>query len=333
MTRLGVTVVLTLGLIQPAVAEIRSVESVAITVGDLDEALTFYTEVLPFEPVGDVVEVHGPALERLYGVFGLRLRQQALRLGEETIELAEVMAPKGRSIPEASRSHDHWFQHIAIVVRDIDAAYAHLRAHDVAHASTGPQVLPDWNPNAGGIAAFYFKDPDGNHLEIISFPEDKGDPRWQAPGDDLFQGIDHTAIVVEDTAEALGFWRDALGLEVVGESENYGPEQERLSNVFGARLRITALRAESGIGVEFLEYLAPQTGRPMPVDTTASDLWHWHIEMASGDIGADAERILTSSGALVSPGVVDGAPVQLGFEQALMARGPSGHAVLIHDRD
>jgi catechol 2,3-dioxygenase-like lactoylglutathione lyase family enzyme len=333
MTRLGAAAVLIVGLLEPAVAEVRAVESVAITVGELDRALAFYTEVLPFEPVGEVVEVDGPAVERLYGVFGLRLRQQELRLGEETIELIEVMTPKGRRIPEASRSHDHWFQHIAIVVRDIDAAYAHLREHDVEHASTGPQVLPDWNPAAGGIAAFYFKDPDGNHLEIISFPAGKGDPRWQAPGDDLFLGIDHTAIVVEDTEAALGFWRDALGLEVVGGSENYGPEQERLNNVFGARLRITALRADQGIGVEFLEYLAPGTGRPMPVDTTASDLWHWHIEMASDDVSADAERIMMSSGALVSPGVIARAPEPLGFEQALMARGPTGHAVLIHDQD
>jgi hypothetical protein len=60
----------------------------------------------------------------------------------------------------------------------------------------------------------------------------------------------------------------------VGESENFGPEQERLNNVFGARLRITALRAPDGPGVELLEYLAPRDGRPFPPDTRASDLWH-----------------------------------------------------------
>ena len=44
-------------------------------------------------------------------------------------------------------------------------------------------------------------------------------------------------------------------MRVAGESENYGPEQERLNNVFGAHLRITALRAASGPGIELLEYL------------------------------------------------------------------------------
>ena len=31
-------------------------------------------------------------------------------------------------------------------------------------------------------------------------------------------------------------YRDRLGMEVAGESENCGPERERLNHVFGARL-------------------------------------------------------------------------------------------------
>src|SRR5262245_17083266 len=82
--------------------------------------------------------------------------------------------------------------------------------------------------------------------------------------DRLFLGIDHTAIVVNSTEASLACYRDTLGLRVVGQSENYGPEQERLNNVFGARLRITTLRAPAGPGVELLEYLTPRDGRPAP---------------------------------------------------------------------
>ena len=123
--------------------------------------------------------------------------------------------------------------------------------------------MPDWNKNAGGIEAFYFKDPDGHVLEVLAFPPGKGDPRWQEKGR-LFLGIDHTAIVVGDTEASLRFYRDTLGMRVAGGAENYGTEQEHLNNVFGARLRITALRAEKGPGIEFLEYLAPSDGRPRP---------------------------------------------------------------------
>ncbi|MDX1517636.1 MAG: VOC family protein, partial [Woeseiaceae bacterium] len=185
--------------------------------------------------------------------------------------------------------------------------------------------LPDWNPNAGGIAAFYFRDPDDNHLEIIEFPADKGDPKWQKNDGRLFLGIDHTAIVVDDTEDSLRFWRDALGLSVAGASENYGPEQERLNNVFGARLRITALRADAGPGVEFLEYLSPPTGRPMPADTRANDLWHWQINISTSALD-DIDSSLAGAGdATVSGGVT-----QADERRGTLVRDPDGHAALLY---
>ena len=100
------------------------------------------------------------------------MRTARLRLGSEHIELTEYLAPAGRKIPEDSRSNDSWFQHIAIIVSDMDRAYQRLRQHKVRHASPGPQRLPDWNANAGGIKAFYFKDPDGHVWEIASRSEE-----------------------------------------------------------------------------------------------------------------------------------------------------------------
>lgn len=293
---------------------VRAVDAVGITVSDMDRALTFYRDVLTFEPVSDT-EVSGDAYERLTGVFGARIRIVRLRLGSEAIELIQYVAPEGRPIPADSRSNDRWFQHIAIVTGDMDAAYARLRAARVRHASTGPQTLPAWNPNAGGIRAFYFKDPDGNPLEILQFPPGKGDPRWQSAGGRLFLGIDHTAIVVADTDASLALYRDRLGLRVAGTSENYGTEQEHLNAVFGARLRITTLRAPSGPGIEFLEYLTPRDGRPAPADTRANDLWHEQVTLLTDD----------------DPGAaaVDLPDPAFGLARAVMARDPDGHAYLL----
>jgi catechol 2,3-dioxygenase-like lactoylglutathione lyase family enzyme len=262
---------------------VEAVEAVGMTVADVERSVGFYSNVLSFEKVSDV-KVVGSAYEQLQGVFGLRMRVVRMRLGEECIELTEFLAPRGRPIPVDSRSHDRWFQHIALIVSDMDRAYQRLRQHKVEHASSGPQRLPDWNPNAGGIQAFYFKDPDGHHLEILQFPPGKGDPKWQTKTDRLFLGIDHTAIVVGDTEASLKFYQDTLGLQVVGDSENYGTEQEHLNNVFGARLRITTLRAAKGPSIEFLEYLTPRDGRPMPTDAQANDLMHWQTTLVARDI-------------------------------------------------
>jgi catechol 2,3-dioxygenase-like lactoylglutathione lyase family enzyme len=203
---------------------VQAVEAVGMTVADMDRSLEFYTKVLSFEKVSDV-EVWGSEYEQLQGVFGLRMRVVRPRLGGEFLELTEYLAPKGRLIPMDSRSNDRWFQHIAIIVSNMDRAYDWLRKNKVQHASTGPQRLPDWNPNAGSIQAFYFKDPDGHSLEVLWFPPGKGDPKWHQGTDKLFLGVDHTAIVVSNTEASLKFYRDLLGLKIAGESENYGTDR------------------------------------------------------------------------------------------------------------
>jgi len=305
------------------------VDSVGITVGDLDRSVHFYVDVLGFARVSEWEE-QGADYEHVYGVFGARVRAVRLTLGGEALELRQFLAPQGRPVPADSRSNDRWFQHVAIIVSDMDRAYAVLRARGVAHASTGPQTLPAWNKDAGGITAFYFRDPDGHNLEVLHFPPGKGEARWQAT-DRLFLGIDHTAIVVASTEDSLRYYRDVLGMHVAGTAENYGVEQERLNNVFGVRLRITTLRAERGIGVELLDYLAPRTSRPMPSDTLASDLWHWQVTFARDDLDALEAAVAARSGkpgaaSLVSPGVIAVATSGRVQAHALMIRDPDGHA-------
>lgn len=308
---------------------ITSVEVIGFTVSDMDHALAFYTGVLPFVKVSER-EVAGRSYELLTGVFGARSRIVRLRLGTEEIELTEFLAPKGRPMPSDVRANDRMFQHIAIVVSDLTKAYELLRRSGVEHASTGPQRLPDWNPNAGGIGAFYFRDPDRHFLEIIAFPPGKGDARWQSSRA-LFLGIDHTAIVVDDTDASLGLYRDALGLQVAGESENYAEEQEHLNNVFGARLRITALRAPHGPGIELLEYLAPRDGRPAPLDLRANDIAHWETTLVTSRLAALIGLARQHRIALVSPSPIEGGS-GFDFKSGALTRDPDGHGLRIVER-
>jgi catechol 2,3-dioxygenase-like lactoylglutathione lyase family enzyme len=312
---------------------VQAVDAIGMTVSNMDRALDFYTKVLTFEKVSDV-EVAGDEYEHLYGVFGLRIRVVSLQLGDEFIELTDYLAPEGRPIPVDMRSNDRWFQHIAIVVSDMDKAYQRLREFKVQHASTGPQRIPDWNKGAAGIRAFYFRDPDGHHLEVIYFPMGKGDPRWQRAESKLFLGIDHTAIVVSNTEESLKFYRDLLGLKLAGESENYGTEQEHLNNVFGARLRISGLRAPKGPGIEFLEYLAPRDGRPYPDDARANDLIHWQTTLIFNNTEAFAQRVRAADNYdFVSPAAAIAVPEsKLGFKKGFLLRDPDGHVMQVVER-
>ena len=311
----------------PEKEPIAAVLSVGMTVSDMERSVELYSTVLGFERVSDT-EVAGSSYEQLTGVFGLRMRVVTMKLGDEVLELTEYLTPMGRRIPEDSRSNDRWFQHIAVIVRDMDQAYERLRRHGVRHASTGPQRLPDWNKNAAGIVAFYFMDPDGHVLEVLQFPEGKGDPKWHRPTDNLFLGVDHTAIVVENTEASLKFYGGHLGLAKVGESENHGTEQEHLNNVFGARLRITTMKAAKGPGIEFLQYLTPRDGRPMPHDTRGNDIWHWQTRLQTQDAEAAARALRAEDFRMISAqaGAIPGR--ELGFSNAFLARDPDGHALM-----
>jgi len=297
----------------------------------MDSSIDFYSKVLTFEKISDR-EVDGEEVEHLFGVFGARVRLVNMKLGDESIEFAQFLAPRGRPIPVDSKSNDIWFQHVAIIVSDMDRAYAILRQNKVEYASTAPQRLPDWNKKAGGIRAFYFKDPDEHPVEILWFPEGKGDPKWHRPSGRLFLGIDHTAITVSDTDVSLKFYRDLLGLRVAGESENYGAEQEHLNNVLGAHLRITALRAPAGPGIELLEYLSPRNGRPFPLDEHANDLVNRETVLLTQDVEAAAMGINAAHAKFVSSGVVANHTQGPEVSRAFLIRDPDGHAIEIAGR-
>jgi catechol 2,3-dioxygenase-like lactoylglutathione lyase family enzyme len=303
---------------------VREIGPIGLTVGDLNRELFFYTNTLPFRLIS-ISELSGPDQDSLFGLQDIKLHVVTLRLGDELITLTEHAGHPGKPIPPDSRSFDHWFQHIAIVVSDMDKAYNRLRELKVKHVSTAPQTLPDWNKKAAGIKAFYFCDPEDHVLEIIWFPAGKGDLKWHSPSlstlnsqpSTLFLGIDHTAIVVSDTDRSLAFYRDLLGLRVAGESENNGVEQEHLNQVFGARLRITALRASRGPGIEFLEYIAPPGGRPLPADASPRDLLFWKIHLIP-----DESQTLKSSAAR-SARILSGS----GISPSQIIRDPDGHAL------
>lgn len=307
-------------------AQINRVAQVSMVVSDMNRSIDFYSEVLTFEKVSDV-EISGTDIEHLEGLVGIRMRVVRMRLGDEFLELTDFLTPRGRAIPADSHGNDRWFQHIAIITNDMDRAYQRLREHKVRYASTAPQLLPEYLPNAAGIRAFYFRDPDDHFLEILQFPADKGNTKWHQAGSRLFLGIDHTAIVVSDTDASLKFYCDFLGMHIAGESENYGTEQEHLNNVFGAHVRITSLRSEEGPGIELLEYLTPRDGRAMPADSRADDLWGWQTTVVARDVDATADALRAGKFSAVSADRIVLLTSDLGFRRAFVMHDPDGHLI------
>jgi len=311
---------------------VQSVAAIGMTVSDMDRSIAFYSDVLTFKKVSDV-EVDGDEYDKLWGVFGVRARVARMRLGEQTLELIQFVAPPDvRPIPVPSNSNDLWFQHFAIVVRDMDEAWKQLQTHHVRQISPRPQTIPKSNAAAAGIKAIKFRDQDGHNLELLWFPEGKGNPVWKKPRKEVFLGIDHTAMTVRKTDNSIKFYRDRLGLAVAGASLNIGTEQEHLDSLMSARVRVTGLQPLIGPpGVEFLEYELPESGRPMPADARPTDLWHWQVTLVVSDAEEAAAR-LRGRATFLSAGVVTLPDSRLGFKKGFLVRDPDGHAMQVVQR-
>src|SRR5258705_6947316 len=75
-------------------AIVTRVDSVGMTVSDMDRSVDFFSKVLYFEKISDV-EVAGEDYEHLQGLIRLRMRLVRMILCEEVIQLSHYMAPIG----------------------------------------------------------------------------------------------------------------------------------------------------------------------------------------------------------------------------------------------
>lgn len=306
----------------------QRIRAIALTVRDADRSQAFYTQALGFQPVSDVT-VAGEAYSELEGVPNAKIRVVTLQLGDESIELMQYLNIQGKPIPKDSQSNDLWFQHLAIVVSDLDCAYAHLKSFPIESISTAPQTIPPDNLPAAGIRAFKFKDPDRHDLEIIWFPPGKGQAKWHQNCDRLFLGIDHSAIAIADTEQSLGFYRDLLGLSIEGGSLNQGETQADLDGLSAAKVRITALRpAQGGLGIELLDYLIPEAARPMPNTWRSCDIAHLQIELVVNDLEQAVQQLRQHNVQFVSSQLVQ-LPSSDPYRQGCLIKDPNGHAVLL----
>ncbi len=218
---------------------------IELTVAELTRAERFYVEALGFESLArDDLAADAAAL-----LGAERVRQVTLRRGGQTLVL-QAFRPPGDGYPANAIACDQVFQHFALPVPDMAAAYARLLPFTPTPISHfGPQTLPQ---RSGGAVAFKFRDPDGHPLELIQFPDRHAG------------GIDHSAIAVADVERSIGFYRDQLGLRVASRQTNTGVEQDRLDGLHQATVDVIGLAPEQATPhVELLGYRAP-AGNPAP---------------------------------------------------------------------
>ena len=301
---------------------VQKIRAISSTVSNIERSLDFYTSAFSFKLVDDLT-LDGSYYSKLEGIQPTQIRLVVLQLGEEQIELKEYLDVTGKPIPQDSQSNDLWFQHLAIVVSDIDRAYEHLQSFEIEPISSGLQTLPN------GIRAFKFKDPDGHDLEIIWFPPDQSKDKWQKNTEELFLGIDHSAITVADTERSLNFYQNLLGMEVEESNINSGEIQAHLDGLPDAKVRVTSLRPhQGGLGIELLDYIVPGTGRPFPDDWQSYDIATMQVQLVIENIEAAVNTLRENGVEIISPQILQ-LPDSYPYRQACSVKDPNGHAMML----
>jgi catechol 2,3-dioxygenase-like lactoylglutathione lyase family enzyme len=78
-------------------------------------------------------------------------------------------------------------------------------------------------------------------------------------------GLNHVSVTVADMDRALAFWRDTLGLELIGRGTVRKRHLDEIVGLTGTEIEWAELQVPGGAVIELFRYLAPRgADRPAP---------------------------------------------------------------------
>ncbi|HEX2317977.1 MAG TPA: VOC family protein [Streptosporangiaceae bacterium] len=101
-------------------------------------------------------------------------------------------------------------------------------------------------------------------------------------------GFNHFGVTVSDMASALAFWRDLLGLELLGHGVVEYDHLDQIVGLAGTRIEWAELALPSGGRIELFRYLSPD-GRQL--DGKVNDAGKTHLCLQVRDVDGLLERL------------------------------------------
>jgi catechol 2,3-dioxygenase-like lactoylglutathione lyase family enzyme len=188
----------------PSVAAVTGACHVSPIVADLDRSVRFYRDLLGFESASSARD--GP------GMRSQILHIAGARCGIELVQFGRADRP---AVPV--RMQDPGAVTLILLVRDIDALFATLKAARVDIITTGgAPVTP--SPTSKSRAVIV-RDPDGNFVELAQLdPLPATSARTTSNVFDL-----RFRVTVNNLDEAVQYYRDGLGIEGRSAAYSAGP--------------------------------------------------------------------------------------------------------------
>jgi catechol 2,3-dioxygenase-like lactoylglutathione lyase family enzyme len=149
---------------------VLTADHTGITVSNLERSLTFWRDVLGFEP-SHTAHQTGEMASEITGVAGAEIKLAVVKApGGHKIELLEYLAPPQRKPRVDLRPCDVGSVHVALIVDDLEEILSAINASGWKAAGK-PQTLQS-GPNAGKRVV-YVRDPDGATIEFMQLPAGK----------------------------------------------------------------------------------------------------------------------------------------------------------------
>ncbi|HLD06874.1 MAG TPA: VOC family protein [Candidatus Nanoarchaeia archaeon] len=113
----------------------------------------------------------------------------------------------------------------------------------------------------------------------------------------MITSINHMSFTVRDLDQAVRFYHEVLGLEIVSIAERPPEFSEKATGVKGAHLRIAYLKSLNG-AIELIQYLAPPGGKRI---AARNDVGSSHVCFNVADFSAMVQRLQKHNAQLVHP--------------------------------
>ena len=212
MHRLAIGVMaMSMTIAAPAAGAVVGACHVSPIVADLDRSLRFYRDLLglevsPAPPAGALPWDTSRELRDLHGLPDARLRYFTARIPGARCGIEPVEFDKVDRKPISLRMQDPGAVTLILLVRDIDAAFARLKAAGVAAVTTGgAPVMPSPTSKTRAVIV---RDPDGHFVELAQLDPL---PATSVPSSSNIIDI-RFRVTVGDLDRTVQYFQDHLGI-------------------------------------------------------------------------------------------------------------------------
>ncbi len=263
-------------------------------VSDLDKAIVFYRDGLGLDVGAPANADTNAGLRNMFGLPDAQLhwavgRPPAMRTGVEIVEIKKV-----ESKPAERRMQDPGAFTLLVLVRDVDAAFAKVKATGAPVVTTGGAPM-----NVGMARAVVVKDPDGHFVEIVR-PNPL--PETTAPETANVIGV-RIRLTVDDAEKSLHLYRDILGMPQVAEDTRdfrHSDEVSAMMGMKGSQYRVRSVTAPAtGLRVEFIDYKDIDR---RTVRANIQDPGSTRMQLQVRDVDATIAALKAAGGTVVSTG-------------------------------